>query len=357
MNIRKNPNILENLYYNEDSLTRILYALCSLKLFRNMIIEFFTESEQICVDINFEDIYFQYRDSGIIFDLYIENKYICIAIEIKTSQLTALTPNQPEYYLEWLSKRNIKNKYFVFIAPEQYGYEEKFNSGVKKFTNKFFDNKIKIVKKNWVELYYYLSNSGLSEISMYVQDFNDILFRNFIKELYFTYKELGGNSMYDKDIANGIVKLFILIEDLCNQFENNGFIVQKNFRNKWWGEEGSYDFSLYINENTLLGVGLWTHFWKEHGCPLCIYINKNCEENVCEDFKNTFPEYKEFNSYGEHYWLVQCIDKELLIKHSGDSDDAVKKIMKFIQGGELKFKKLSSEIDNDDEQLTNEDRE
>lgn len=117
--------------------------------------------------------------------------------------------------------------------------------------------------------------------------------------------------MFSTTAANAVCKMFEFVEQIASEFERAGFTVAKNFPRRWWASE----YGLYIKcgNATVLFLGVWTGFWKDHGCPLCIGVQNNWAPAVITRFQQTFQGYIIYPPSDVHPFFTKCIDQHLLM--------------------------------------------
>jgi hypothetical protein len=314
-------NVLSHLTNNENSVTTLLKALCVLKPIRDVVIKIFTQNTFGADDVDFECISTQFNIGEAIPDICIQNDELLIAVEIKISDWRGLTANQPHKYLEWLSNNNIEKKFFVFLTTPRYSLEHRkeYDKRKQRFCASNPQHGINFIEIDWLELRSAFEETGLSSSCVYTRDFENLL-----KEWYmpspikFTKKELQVDSMFNKESADGISKIFEFIEEIASEFERAGFKVERSFKKDWWKNEHGIYLSQddgekkYPYSKCILWVGLWMPFWKAHGYPLCIGVHDGkWDSKFISDFKSVFPDCVVYKSF-----LTKGIEQHLLMENS-----------------------------------------
>lgn len=328
------PNVLSHLPSNENSITALLRALCALKPFREIVVRLFTHNKFGSNDVEFEDISIQIDIGGIKPDMGVCTERLRVVAEIKVNNETGLTKNQPRAYSEWLA-RQPEEKFFVFLVPPHYGRQE-YTKRKEAFCSDNPGHAINYVEINWLTLVNELDRSELTLISAYAKDFSNLL-----KEWYssppikFTTAELTEDNMYNKTGALAICKLFDFLGKIASEFERSEYYsIDKSFNKRWWEDSDNGEYGIYIkcNDITVLWLGLWTGFWKDHGCPLCIGVARDGWgiSAVRDRFQNTFPHHVIYPPNQTDPYLTKCIDQHLLM------EDSVQHVFTWLQDGYLK---------------------
>jgi hypothetical protein len=183
-------NVLSHLASNENSVTTLLKALCSLKPIREVVIRLFTHKNFGAADVAFDDISTQVNIGNAILDMGIQADELHVGVEIKVLNSTGLTGNQPQAYLRWLAQQCVRHKFFVFLVPPLYDHQE-YEKRKQAFCAAHPGHGIQFVEITWLDVCTALDETGLSATSVYARDF-----RNLLEEWYvptpitFTLNEL-----------------------------------------------------------------------------------------------------------------------------------------------------------------------
>lgn len=349
MEVIVNENVLSHLPNDENSVTILLRALCVLKPIRDVVVKLFTDNKFNGTDVLFDDISIQVQlSNGSIPDMIIESAKLdlCIVVEVKTSDWRELTSNQPQSYLQWLLKQKANNKYFVFLTPPNYQHMGEYINRKTTFYSGYPDacHTIKFVEISWLDIRYTLQASGLTTTCIYARDFANLIEAWYIPvPIKFSSNELKEIDMYNTTAANAVCKIFRVTEEVALEIERAGFNVIRGFSKRFFDDVGEYGMSIKYKDRDILFFGLWTAFWKDKGCPLCLGVDETrCEPAIVELFREAFPNHIRYPSPNSKYiYLVACVEKHLL------TQNAVKDIAEMIINGYLnKAKELLDKDQN-----------
>lgn len=321
-------NVLGSLMRDENSVTRLLVALCQLKPIRDVVVRRFTGDAFGAEAVQCDDICDQVSIGVGRPDLEMRNEDVHVLVEIKISPWTALQDSQPRSYLEWLNSTDVRapSRYLVLLTPPEYLHLDEYLARRDDFRAKNPTSDISTLQLDWLQLADALENEGLAEAIPYVRDFCAVLRAWYIPEkISFQNTELMEADMFSQVAAKAHVKAFSLIKALAVEIEKFGFsITTRNFKKDWWRNS---EYGFYIKELTalegdeLLWIGLWTDYWLETGNPICVGVHRDWRSgNLAEIFKESFDSVIPFQSY-----LVAPVDKHLLMH------DAVKDVMQWLQ--------------------------
>lgn len=335
-----NDNVLSQLAIDENSVTSILRAVCVLKPIREVIVRLLTADNFGSQTVEFEGISTQFQIGGAIPDMVLTGEDLLVVVEIKVSDWRGLTDNQPQAYLKWLLDQKVTHKYFVFLVPPQYtaDYHQEYMKRKDLFCSANPDHNIIFVEIDWLDVRSVLDESGLTSTCIYARDFRNVMEEWYhTKPISFSMAELKELSMYNTTAANAICRLFQLVEIIASEIEKAGFKVERNFQKQWWND-GEYGMYVSLENQSVLWVGIWTDFWKTHGCPLCVGVEKGkWPQDVIEKFRDTFPDHIVFPPTRTNPYLVRCIDQHLLV------EDSVRDVSEWLIGGYLhEIRKLMS---------------
>lgn len=321
-------NVLTHLPTDELFQTRLLYALCSLKPLREIILRKFTDGEFGAEDVEQEDIhtFFPIKDNNrtaAIPDLVVLTNELLVLVELKVSEDCALQPTQPYNYLAWAAAQNHRRKYCVLLTPPQYQYVGAWDVGFGNFAAANPNHRIKNVKLNWPQIGDALVDSGLPVISHYARDYAEILFDLYRAcAAYFNYNQLQVNDLFNRDTIDGIRNLFSLIDCLEVELEQRGFQIQR-YRNKRWWEPGcEYGFNVRCEQQNVLWIGLWSNYWSDHSCPLAIAADVGWDQRVIARFRQSFPMCELYPKNSPDQCWTDCVPRELLVQDN--ATDAVR---------------------------------
>ncbi len=332
------PNVLMHLSEDENSITKLLRALCALKPFRDIIVHIFTQNKYNASSVDFEDISIQVSIDGVIPDFAILREDLKVIVEIKTSEWRKFTDNQPEQYLEWLQNRNQEkgNKFFVLLVPPNYYEWETYNNRKKDFVEKYPQHGIIFTEINWIDIANELKKICLPDISVYIQDFYDLLQNLYIpKPLNFSLDEIEEENMYSKKAYTAIFKIITFIDQIALEIEQAGFKFNEAKNKRWWEEDGEYAIKIKHQEREILYIGIWSLYWKEQGYPLCIAVDSSWDTSLVERFRNAFPNSKPFPPNDKSPWWTYPIEDKLL------REDSVKNVAKMLLQGYLNLNDIS----------------
>jgi hypothetical protein len=316
-------NMLSYLISNENDTTKLLYALLNYKPFRDTLIRLFTDNHFEADKISWDDVYTQCSIGGCIPDLSIQSQKVSILIEIKTSLYCGLTDNQPESYLTWLSGNcAVGDKFFVIIIPPGYYYLNELKTRIKKFQESKKENPVTSIILTWDKVLSAIHENDLNKMNPYIQDFYNLLNSMYQSPIInFTFEEV--RSMYDKNTAKAIGKLFKITDSILKELEQKGYQIEYSLNKKWW-DNGEYGGYIKCENQYVLWFGIWQSYWEDSGVPLCFGIDKNWNAQIIHEFKRLYPNSIEYPS--KNPYILGGVEKDILM-----SDDAVVKILDFLE--------------------------
>jgi hypothetical protein len=168
-------NVIRYLARDENSVTTLLRALCTLKPLREAFVRLFTQDNFGADDVEFDEISTQYDIERPILDMCLQTDALQIVVEIKVSQWCNLTRYQPHHYLQWLSNERVQHKFFVFLVPPHYAHRQEYERRKTVFCAENPNHGIHFVEITWLDVCARLEETGLSAISVYAQDFKNLL--------------------------------------------------------------------------------------------------------------------------------------------------------------------------------------
>jgi hypothetical protein len=168
-------NVLRYLARDENSVIILLRALCDLKPLREALVRLFTQDNFGADNVEFEGISTQFDVGSAIPDMCLQTDILRVVVEIKISEWRDLTPNQPQNYLQWLANEPVYHKFFVFLVPPHYAHHQEYERRKATFCAENPNHGIHFVEITWLDVCSILHETGLSEISIYVQDFKNLL--------------------------------------------------------------------------------------------------------------------------------------------------------------------------------------
>jgi hypothetical protein len=204
MSIENHINILKEVMRQENEVTRVTYALCAYKTFREILIKFLTRGSFGAEDVDWEDMGVQATINGVRPDLCALCEKFSLLVEIKTSLYTELTASQPADYLSWLARHPRPGKrFFVALIPSHYAHREELKKRLDHWLSQSEEHSVNATILTWEEFLEVLCASGLHLLNRYLFDFYKVLCSWFTEsQLKLTYLEVG--KMYDKEAATGI---------------------------------------------------------------------------------------------------------------------------------------------------------
>ena len=322
-------NVLRYLPDDEKGATTLLRALCALKPVREAVVRLFTQNEFGAGEVEFDGVSTQFDIGGAVPDMCLQADGLCVIAEIKVSDWRGLTSNQPETYLRWLARQPVNHKFFVFLVPPQYAeqHRQEYERRKAAFCAGEPAAGIRFVETNWLHLCSAFDQAGLSEACPYARDFKALLEEWWIPSpIQFTVTELGVTNMFSKEAAQAVCKLFDFVNKIASKLEREGFNVERAFQKQWWDPEGEYGIYISCEKEYVLWLGVWTAFWRDNGCPLCIAVQKGkWRPAIIKRFKNTFPDHLTYPPNDSYPYLAKCIEQHLL------GADAVRDVADWLQ--------------------------
>ncbi|MDP2895164.1 MAG: hypothetical protein Q8Q12_01225 [bacterium] len=323
------PNVLRYLPNDEKAVATLLRALCVLKPIREVVVRLFTDKEFGADKVEFEGLTTEFHIGEAIPDMCLQADRLCVIAEIKVSDRRGLTPNQPETYLLWLARQPVDHKFFVLLVPPQYAeqHRQEYERRKAAFRAREPDAGVRFVEINWLDLRSAFNEADLSEASVYARDFRALLEEWYIPvPVKFTPRELGVTDMFSRDAAKAVCDLFDFINKIALKLEREGFNIERAFQKRWWDPEGEYGIYISCENQYVLWLGVWTAFWRDHGRPLCIAVQKGkWHPAIIRRFKNAFPDHLTYPPNDSHPYLTKCIEQHLL------GADAVRDVADWLQ--------------------------
>lgn len=282
--------------------------------------------------MKFEGVLTQINIGNSIPDMSLQGDDLRVIVEIKVSDWRGLTDNQPQAYLEWLKEEAANNKYFVFLTPPNYLQNLAQEYGIRKnnFCTQHPLHGIRFIEINWLDLCSALDESELPYICNYSRDFKKLLQSWYLPNpIKFSRHELLESDMFSVTAASSTTKLFRLIDLIASEIERAGFNVHRSFQKRWW-DDGEYGIYINCQDTEVLFLGLWTRFWQDHGCPLCIGVHHGEWPNAISDrFQENFPDNIVYPPNEASQYLTKCIDPTFL------TEDAVRDVTNWLLEGYL----------------------
>lgn len=322
--MRNSINILKKVILNEDEITRMLYALCGYKSFREVLVRFLTGGKFGADDVSWEDMGVQANIGGIRPDFYALNESISLLVEIKTSLYTGLTGSQPTDYLTWLEGfPQTGERFFVALVPARYAFWRELERRLNSWSSQAGKVSISAVILTWEDFLDRLSSSDLPQFNQYIGDFFDLIYSWLYEApLKLTHSEV--EKMYAKETATGISKLLKIVEKICTELEKN-YHIDRSFNKRWW-DKGEYGVCIKKGNHYLLWFGLWQAYWEYSGIPLCYGVAQNWHNALVKKFQEINPQNVTFPKGDPKAYLLANIDKEVYL-----AEDQVGKIIALLE--------------------------
>lgn len=313
-------NILKEMMRGENEVTRILYALCAYKGFREVLVRFLTGGECGANDVAWDDMGVQATIDGVKPDFYALSEPLSLLIEIKTSLYTGLTASQPQDYLTWLARHPQPGKrFFVALIPARYAHRDELEKRLAPWLSQTGESPLKAAILSWEGFLEALRTSGLPQLNRYISDFYEVLW-SWLTEppLKLTYREV--EKMYDRETASGITNLLKLVERVSEELRKSHQVIN-SFNIRWWDNR---EYALYIRKGNrnILWFGVWQAYWKHSGIPLCFGVQQGYGEGLVQKFQLRHPQYTIFPKGDPNPWFLADIGKEVFL-----AEDQVGKIV------------------------------
>src|SRR5438876_916449 len=287
-------NVLRHLVSNEHALTTLLYALCDLKPIREVVVRLFTHMQFGADDVAFADMSVQGSRGGPLPDLGIEAEALRVAVETTVADAPGFTVHPPPPSWQWLTHSpRASHTFFVFLIPPSSAVHHRQAYAARKqdFCKENPQHNMQFVELTWCDVHAALDQTGLSATCVYTRDFQQLL-----QEWYasppstLTFPALGVTTLFNATAGSAAYKVFTCLEQIDPEFESAGFTVVKRFQAQWWQDE--WGLYLQCNNANVLFLGVWMGYWQEHGCPLCIGVNKGrWKPAVIARFQQMFPQH------------------------------------------------------------------
>jgi hypothetical protein len=294
---------------DENSVTELLCNLFRIKYFRDICLEFLGIDKKFLDEISLENIKTQFKtDKSGIPDMVIETANLQYIIENKIQPSVDLQENQKENYTDFLLKfQKIQGKHigYIFLIPEDYGYEDEIEEIKQKHTF--------VQKYYWQDFLKYLYNKELDKDSPIIKEGLQY-FSEFIQkdetDLALNIREVA--IMYDPKTIYGVLGL---VEKVRGIVENSLEKVVKKMGDNY--SEGS-------GQNDQNGQG-WELMYKKRGA-IFVGINPSLCDEQNGDFvfsiallkkhlkENTIIDSNKFKHFSDDEYIYICIDRKLFIE-------------------------------------------
>ena len=271
-------NFLHRVVKDENSATEFFCNLLKIHVFREKFLETFLPLS-VARSIRFEDIDTQSPVGGSQPDMRIESGDVCILVEVKIEGLRALTPNQPERYLEYISQEDIKAKYkvLVFVLPQGYIHERelidrlerysKIHSIVPKIAKGSYtlENVVQWCVIYWEDIIHLISENGLERFNPFIDEFFKLL-QNWYLSSPIIFNKSEVKMMFSKIIPEAIKTLNKLKGIVDSIEQKNKKFNAKGYRSEKDGEYGIYFYN--TRGESILWFGIWYECWEKMEVPL-----------------------------------------------------------------------------------------
>jgi len=336
MSMDNRINILKEVMREENEVTRMLYALCAYKPFREVLVRFLTGGRYGADDVGWEDMGVQATIDGVKPDFYALGESLTLLVEIKTSLYTGLTSAQPTNYLVWLARHPRSGKrFFVALIPSRYAHRDELEKRFASWLSQAGEPSVTATILTWEGFLEALRTTGLEQLNPYVSDFYDVL-KSWLTEppIKLTYLEV--EKMYAKETAKGIANLFKLLERVSVELEKS-YQIEKSFNRRWW-DNGEYGVYVREGDHNLLWFGIWQAYWEHSGVPLCYGVQQNWGDDLVRKFQSLHPQYITFPQGDPNPFFLEKVGKEIFL-----AEDQVGKIVGLL---EQELQSLSPHLDS-----------
>jgi len=226
-----------------------------------------------------------------------------VFIEIKISNVTELTANQPKGYIKALEKNDTEvNKALLFLIPNNYKFQHEIYEQATTLISKS-NKKIGFGFLYWEPMINKIRNSGIGELNDIFKHFIDLLELWFsLKMINFTKKEI--DMLYEGQVISTLTKLMDIVKSLNSKLATYDRINVRMSRS-------SEEYSLYIkdslNDTEILYFGIWYEAWRKTNSPLCLAVSeKHNQKDIVSHFRNYLK--GKFTSIND--WLVYSIERD-----------------------------------------------
>jgi hypothetical protein len=311
MSMENRVNILKEVMREENEVTRMLYALCAYRAFREVLVRFLTGDRYGAEDVAWEDMGIQATIDGVKPDFYALGESLSLLLEIKTSLYTGLTSAQPANYLAWLARHPRPGKrFFVALIPARYIHRGELEKRLVPWLSKPIEPLVTVTILEWEGFLEALRTTGLEEINPYVSDFYDVL-NSWLAEppIKFTYLEV--EKMYTRETASGIANLLKLVERVAAEMEKS-YQIEKSFNRRWW-DNGEYGIYIREGDHNLFWFGIWQAYWEHSGVPLCYGVQQNWGDALVRKFQSLHPQYITFPKGDPNPFFLEKVGKEVFL--------------------------------------------
>ena len=308
----------------ENEVTRMLYALCAYRTFREVLVRFLTGGCYGADDVTWEDMGVQATIDGVKPDFYALNESISLLVEIKISLYTGLTASQPTDYLAWLARHPRPGKrFFVAMVPSRYAHRDELEKRLAAWLSQGGESPVKAGILTWEGFLETLRTAGLKELNRYIFDFCEVLESWFIEpSVKITYFEV--EKMYARETASGMSNLLKLVERVSTELLKS-YPIENSFNRRWW-DNGEYGVYIRKGNHNLLWFGLWQAYWEYSGVPLCYGVQQNWGDDLVRKFQSMHPQYITFPKGEPNPFFLVNIGKEVFL-----AEDQVGKIVSLLE--------------------------
>jgi hypothetical protein len=269
--MKETVNIFNSIVCNENTFTELLVNMLGYKTFRDLFIKFALPSVET-KNITHSNISTQVSYGNNRPDIVICTDEYEIFIEIKTSNTTTLTNNQPENYYKTLVTSKAKFRALVFLHPNNYNHLDNYTERLEKVKKHTTENDIYTNELTWSNFYDKIIDAELNIWNPIIQEFCNLLQDWFIpKKITITNSNL--INMFTTETAKTIRKIIEIVDQIGFELPKNNIEITKKRK------EILHEYGFYIKSKTLekssIFVGLWFPYWEKVGEPFCLSINTN----------------------------------------------------------------------------------
>lgn len=274
----RSKNIFENVIYGEDSLTELFCNLLQFPVFRVAFCKVLSDRLGFKVSFSYDDINSQFETA---FngrpDIIIENGKCTFFIEVKTSNTTPLTKNQPVGYTKFLQANYTeRNRALIFLIPKGYQHGEEIIA-----RHKISKASIPLRIIYWEEI---LQIRSKIKVNAFLDHFFDLIQAWYESHIVtFSAQEL--KMIKTKDFAVSFKKLMHVHHFARTELKRMA---------PYYLGDSENELMMYFKNRTgkfSFFFGIWYDLFAEKGIPMCIGTEPQSDQydpKAVREFKRVF---------------------------------------------------------------------
>lgn len=283
------PNVLSELARGEDPITEILAAVCVHAPIRRLVMRFLCGSEPFPrtkhADFSTQHT-LEHGNKRMRPNLVVEAEDLCLVVEVKTSVFRALTENQPGGYLAWMRESAAagQRQMLVLLAPRHYRHLTQYQDAVEKHCPDHIQHR----EVFWPDLVEQIDNSGLLDSVLYLRDFRDMLYQQFIHAPWLTLNQIKETDMFSTTAADAFAKVMEIVESTGEEFKACKPDYEVRYVRTRMNRKDGMEYTCVLegkDEQQPLWFGFWSPLWNEFGWPLAVGVGLDEDKTTLDHFE------------------------------------------------------------------------